>query len=149
MSIKITGIIAAMMMICLSCQNNKAVEKIDPETYISKQVSELFNKQSICYSDIIILPGTGCSGCITNAEVFLKNNYQNTDYYFILTNITSMKLLNAKIGVNLSQYTNVFIDEENTFSSYESAIYPVRVNYSCDDHLPISVHFQKPGNHVF
>ena len=66
-----------------------------------------------------------------------------------MTNITSMKLLNAKIGVNLSQYTNVFIDEENTFSSYESAIYPVRVNYSCDDHLPISVHFQKPGNHVF
>lgn len=132
-----------------SCQEIKKSEKIKPEKYLEDQIIELFNKNDKCFSDIIILPGTGCTGCITNAENFLKNNYQNNDYFFILTNITSLKLLNSKIGVNLTQNQNIYIDEENIFSNYESAIYPVRLTYSCIDNKPLSVNFQKPGNNVF
>lgn len=74
----------------------------------------------------VIIPNTGCSGCITSAETFLKNTVSKSDKLrFILTNIASVKMLKLKIGNKIVDHPNVYIDKENMFykGSFNS-IYP-------------------------
>lgn len=94
---------------------------------------------------IVVLPGLGCNGCIQEAEVFMRDYVKNSDIFFVLTNISSLKLLQQKIGVQIRDYPNVYIDRNNVFSiPTDNSIYPciIRVKNS-----KIKEHeFQSPQN---
>lgn len=48
---------------------------------------------------IILVPGSGCSGCITKAEHFIAKYFNKLNKVkFILTNIQSYKILRLKLG---------------------------------------------------
>ena len=81
------------------------------------------------YEIIVIIPGTGCTGCITEAESFFINNYANEKIKFIFTNILSYKILRLKVGENRLNRKNVLIDKANHFylDNFEERIYPVRI----------------------
>lgn len=75
--------------------------------------SNIINKQ---YRWIVILPGTGCHGCIQEGEYFLKNNIDNDEILFVLTKLASLKILQQKIEVDdLSKRQNVYVDKNKEF----------------------------------
>lgn len=133
-------------MIFISCNKSESNNKVE---YITIQVKDLAKKLDKCYERVIILPGSGCSGCITSAEDFFKNNSSNPDYLFVLTNINSLKILKNKTGVDVYNNKNIVIDKDNKFSNYESAIYPVVVFHDCANNKVEQVEFQSPENDAF
>ena len=66
---------------------------------------------------IILVPGSGCSGCITKAEHFMK---------FILTNIQSYKILRLKLGEEAFHSPLLYLDKNNVWynTKNENNIYP-------------------------
>ena len=79
------------------------------------------------YDNVVIIPGSGCSGCITDAETFFNNNVHNERMKFILTFVSSRKEMAIRLGKENIGRENVFIDNENVFYllNYHDKIYPV------------------------
>ena len=81
---------------------------------------------------VFVIPGTGCTGCITKAEQFFTENCMKDEYLFIFTNIVSVKNLKIKIGdQRLLQRDNVILDVENTLyiAGFEENIYPFKYEF--------------------
>lgn len=75
--------------------------------------------------EIIVIPGVGCTGCISEAQVFFEENYESPKYFFVFTGITDPKLFNNQISIELQQLNNVLVDKNNILmdAGYNS-IYP-------------------------
>jgi copper chaperone CopZ len=74
----------------------------------------------------LVIPNTGCSGCINSAEELLKSVYPKTKTIkFILTNIVSIKMLNLKLKIDVRNNEKILLDTENYFGqSRFNSIYP-------------------------
>jgi hypothetical protein len=94
---------------------------------------------------IIILPGLGCDGCIQEGEAFMKKYIENRDILFVLTNISSLKILEQKIDIRIKSHNNIFIDKENEFIvPTDNRIYPCIIQIK---NTKITSHeFQCPKN---
>lgn len=98
------------------------------QSEISKRLYAHFKNDLKNYDMIVILPGSGCTGCITNAEDFFIKNVQNNDKIkFILTYNNSIKNLTLKLGKENIYLPNTFIDKNNSFylSAFEERMYPM------------------------
>jgi hypothetical protein len=137
-------IIAFFLQLVISC-TSKSITK---EEYVSKQTDMLLDSLNKCYEKVVIIPGTGCSGCISESEDFLKSNYSKKQILFILTNTKSIKVTSSRIGVNVKNLINVYIDLENRFSNYDKPIYPVVVSYDCNTKTINNILFQTPDSYV-
>lgn len=137
------------IIVILFALSSCSIEEKKNEKYLSKHIITLMPTLDKCYSKVIILPGSGCSGCITVGENFFKDNYNNCEYLFILTNITSIKILNYKTGVNISQLSNVISDYNNVYAQYNLSIYPTVIKYNCKKGKIESIIYQKPGSNAF
>lgn len=77
---------------------------------------------------VLIVPGAGCSGCISGIEDFVNNNYNSySDVTYIFTNIKSRKLLKLKMPrVDFISSSKIIIDKDNIFydMNNENKIYP-------------------------
>lgn len=77
---------------------------------------------------ILVIPGAGCSGCISGVEYFVNNNYYN--YWgvtYVFTNIMSRKLLRLKISeIDIDSCSRILVDKDNLFYDIknENKIYP-------------------------
>ncbi|WP_026712492.1 hypothetical protein [Flavobacterium daejeonense] len=142
---KIAFFLFLILYIISSCTSKSSTK----EDYISNETKQLLLSLNKCYEKIVIIPGTGCSGCISESEIFLINNYMNKQILFILTNTKSIKSLNNKIGKNVKKLSNIYIDYDNVFSHYENPIYPVVVTNDCDKKKVNNVSFQSPDNNAF
>lgn len=67
------------------------------------------------YKWIVIIPGAGCSGCIQEGEFFMKNYVNNGNILFVLTNLSSLKILQSKTGVKIKEHSNIYVDRGNDF----------------------------------
>lgn len=77
------------------------------------------------YDYIVIIPGAGCHGCIQESEYFLKQNLNNKNILFILSDPASLKILQNKIGVKLRDYSNILINRNSDFKvPTQNAVYP-------------------------
>lgn len=96
--------------------------------YVNRLYNTTMEKVSnICeFSTIIVIPETGCSGCISEAGRFFKGNYHNNKILFVFTNFYSEKALKLKFGADLFGSENICIDSDNAFYIPESSnnIYP-------------------------
>jgi cell shape-determining protein MreC len=90
---------------------------------IEEQMGEALNN----YDNVVIIPGSGCSGCISEAETFFVKNIENYRIKFILTQIVSRKEMALHLGKENITRENVWIDKENAFYllGYHDKIYPV------------------------
>lgn len=81
---------------------------------------------------IVVVPGTGCAGCITGVEYFIDENYSKySDVVFVFTNIQSVKLMKQKMGkVQFWEADNIILDSENDFynTDNKNKIYPVVID---------------------
>lgn len=97
-------------------------------SFIEKQINnELDNMQS--YESVVIIPSSGCTGCINSAEQFFLNNVSDTSYFYIFTNYFSKKSLRLRLGESNLMKKNVYLDSCDVFYSdkYNESIYPVKV----------------------
>lgn len=138
--------IVVLLVLSTSCTSSGEDIK---KQHITNRIVKLLTSLEECYDYIVILPGSGCSGCITVAEEFFKENCKSSNYYFILTNIRSLKVLKHKIGLDATKLSNVLIDHENIFSQYDDPIYPVVISIDCIKEIVKNVKFQKPGTNAF
>lgn len=100
------------------------------------------------YKWLVILPGLGCHGCIVEAELFMKNHVDDSRILFVLTNISSLKILEQKVELKLSDYSNIYIDKEKIYQMLTgNTIYPCIIeleNGNIIRHL-----FQSPNTAAF
>lgn len=132
------------LSLCLFCckDNIEKKEKI----FLANAIEQLkIDKQ---YEWVIVLPGVGCHGCIQEAEFFMKENISNDKVLFVLTSISSIKILQQKIGLKISDYSNVYIDRNNQFKlSTDNTIYPCVIQVKKGKLLQYT--FQSPQTSAF
>ncbi len=66
---------------------------------------------------LIILPRTGCTGCIGSVESFLMTDSQlySEQINVLLTDVVSLKTARIKLGKELMSKSYVFVDEKSDF----------------------------------
>lgn len=77
---------------------------------------------------LFIVPGAGCQGCISGAEYFIKENIEYyKDIVFVFTNIQSVKVLRMKLGDQVFNSPNIYLDKNNNFLNIgnKNSIYPI------------------------
>lgn len=126
-----------------SCDENPAnIEK----DYIEKLLKEMDIDEEIKW--VVILPGLGCHGCIQEGELFLKEYLDNEKMLLILTNFESLKILQNKLGVKISENSNIYVDRDDKFIlPTNSKVYPCVIYLKQGKYQ--SHEFQAPGNNAF
>lgn len=99
-----------LLTLLLSCQKNP--EKIERECLI--QAIEHIGV-SPRYQWVIVLPGLGCHGCIQETEYFMKTHLDDERILFILTNTSSLKILEQKTEIRIAEHPNIYVDRDNLF----------------------------------
>lgn len=113
--------IFALILCFISCKKTDTYED-----KISNKLESLDNFSFQNYSFVIIIPGSGCTGCISEAESFFHENIDNENVFFIFTKINSVKNLRLRFG-NLLDRINVLVDQKDSFyiRDTNTSIYPV------------------------
>lgn len=114
--------VALLSMICVCCNNKNYSSEI------SKAIKNNLNDLKL-YDMIVVLPGSGCTGCINGAERFFLENVGNEKIKFILTYNTSKKNLFLRLGKDNVTQQNVFIDDKDIFylNGCQERIYPMAI----------------------
>lgn len=114
----------ATLILFLSCsESNK------PLLFYQKVIDEMVVVDG--YEKMLIIPSVGCQGCITSAEQFLRKNYGKYKKTFVvLTGIYSKKVLKQKLGNEVLEQSNIYLDFDNRFMKMGDAnsIYPAIIN---------------------
>lgn len=116
-------IVSNLMLIILIVSSCKKNYKDTLQSIVDNENIENVEK----YEAIVIIPGSGCTGCITNAENYFLQNCDNSSTLFVLTHISSLKELKLRLSQSNLDRENVIIDKANKFYApqYEEAIYPI------------------------
>jgi hypothetical protein len=126
----IAVIISVVVMIGSSCNGSKArsANENAPNGETVKYLAQFkpffdtaFTKESLPVEDsvkaYIIIPGTGCPGCISTGEnmllTFLRNKYP---VRFVLTGLVSYKILKLKLGDSIVTNKQVYVDRNNAMA---------------------------------
>ena len=124
-------------LLCSSC-NKERQQEIDYINHVLSEHPELSD-----YNWLVIIPGVGCNGCIQEGEYFLKKHVSDKTIGFVLTNISSLKILQQKTGLKLKEHNNIYADTDNAFIvQTHNSIYPCVVEIK--DHHVASLEFQSP-----
>lgn len=124
----------------ISCNSDK---KIETEIFDKAIINNLDIDENVKW--IVILPGLGCMGCIKEAELFMKDNVGNQEIIFVLTKLSSLKILQQKTGINIYNHFNIFIDTENAFDiPTDNSIYPCLIKMK--EGKIVTYEFQSPKN---
>lgn len=75
---------------------------------------------------VFVIPGSGCTGCISGIETMALNNLNNDSLYFVFTRINSVKLFKSRYKQNITSY-NLIMDTTNAYNYPDQKfdIYPV------------------------
>ncbi|WP_302147406.1 hypothetical protein [uncultured Parabacteroides sp.] len=79
------------------------------------------------YKYVMLIPNSGCTGCISDAEYFFKEYNDKSEILFIFTKKKKKKDLRIRVGKENLQRKNVLIDIENRFyfEQFQESIYPI------------------------
>ncbi len=90
------------------------------------RIDSLLEEYNLPVNKVLILPSSGCSGCIRGAERYFMDHVNDDSLLFILTEVHSLKMLKIRFGSGIIFNENVYIDTLNYFYPYhfEEVIYP-------------------------
>jgi thioredoxin-related protein len=134
--------IVSVIIVVTSCNNNKNPEKTELN-FLTHAIEQI--QADGQYQWVVILPGMGCHGCIQEGEFFMKDYITNRQILFVLTKTSSLKILQQKTEIRISEHPNIYVDKYNLFDiPTENKIYPCVV-YLKEGKI-IKHSFQSPGN---
>jgi hypothetical protein len=92
-----------------------------------REIERIINKCEFCpenYNFVMLIPSLGCVGCISDAEEFLKENKDNTDYLFILEEVQSKKMLKIRLEFDFEHSERVIYlnDKINFLENFSSPL---------------------------
>ena len=127
------SVLMAISLLTISCQTN-TMEPFD------KRVASIVDESDITWSNIVVIPGEGCGGCISNATYFVMENIEKMeDTAIIFTGVLDKKLLRQQVGAKLLAKANVFVDTDNLLMNKEVvSVYPYILsvnNFAVNDKL--------------
>lgn len=98
--------------------------------FSSKNFEAFIAGKENAYVQYLIIPGSGCEGCISNAEQYVIDNAKNQTeaMLFIFTNIASKKILKLSLGQDIISLPNIMLDSLSTL--HFRSIYPIIVEKS-------------------
>lgn len=81
------------------------------------------------YDTILVIPGSGCPGCISAAERWVRDHVDDDGLLIVFTGIVSRKTLLGRLrhyGIDPEQKKSIRMDAENTFylENYVQCSYP-------------------------
>ena len=106
---KITFTLTYLLSIVLllgSCESKDSLGSLD----LFKQLTSLKENDYV-----YIIPGSGCTGCISEIETYAMNNVKTSNNYFLFTKIKSVKLFKNRFGIDFINHKNVILDTANLF----------------------------------
>ena len=113
---------------------------------VAKLTENAFKRQLDSVSYVVILPNTGCAGCITGVEDFaITNASKYPNILFVFTKIVSKKTLKNKLGTDFLALKNVYLDTENEWAGViagKNEIYPNILKYS--NGKLVKIRYQSP-----
>lgn len=115
-----------------------------------KKIAEMLLKLDVDkkYDWVVILPGMGCHGCIVGGEYFMQQHVSDERILFVLTRISSLKILQQKTNIKFSDHSNILIDKDNRYRlTINKSIYPCILEVK-DGRLR-SYKFQSPETNAF
>ncbi|WP_339606252.1 hypothetical protein [uncultured Roseivirga sp.] len=129
------------LLFLFSCSNLDNRSNIK---HIEERISEI-DETILTNRAIILIPNSGCTGCISSAEQFIVDfNDDLKDVKVIFTGINSMKTLRVRIGDKIND-RNIHLDLENEFYFSELiTLYPVVI--FTKNNLISSIFEQRPEN---
>ena len=136
----IIRLVGLLIILITGCQQNSSKREI--EIY-KKAIEE--TKVDSQYQWIVVLPGLGCHGCIQEAESFMQSHIEDERILFVLTKISSLKILQQKTEIRVDEHTNIFVDRKNLFNVHtNNNIYPCVIQLQNGKIFNHS--YQKPAN---
>ena len=133
-------VFVVIVLVVSSCK--KSTENTETDNLTASITKIHFDKQ---VKWIVVLPGLGCHGCIQEGEAFVKKYIRSKNIFFVLTKISSLKLLQQKIGVQLKGCPNVYVDYDGLFNTHtDNNVYPCIVQL--ENGKIIEHEFQSPKN---
>jgi len=131
------------MFLLVACKQNP--EKLETNSF-TKAIEQI--KVDSQYQWVAVLPGLGGHGCIQEAEAFMSEHITDKRILFVLTRVSSLKILQQKIGINFDEHTNIFVDRDDMFQiSTNNAIYPCVIQINNREYSKHS--FQSPSSDAF
>lgn len=112
--LKATFIPILLLSLIISCNSRYMHYQTSIEERMKVFMPEILDN----YASVIIIPGTGCPGCISNAEAYCFKHIDDSEKYYIFTNTLSVKLLSnrfKKQNIEIQTKNNVFVDTNNLF----------------------------------
>ena len=129
-----------MLFTIYSC--TKSEKKVETECF-TKAIDQAWVDSD--YQWIVVLPGLGCHGCIQEGEAFMRDNIESKNILFVLTKISSLKILQHKTGIDIAIHSNIYVDREDVFYvPTNNSIYPCIIHMK--DGNVAGHEFQSPGN---
>lgn len=101
------------------------------ERFVTENLEGVFGDTLKLYSRVIIIPGSGCTGCISSAENYFKSHSDDTTCLYVFTNYYSFKGMKVRLGGsgNICR-RNTFLDSTNVFQNkdFVQCEYPFSVS---------------------
>lgn len=144
---RLTNIILPLIGITclLGCDYKKNTDNTWSKTTLSTvALQEIVDKygKSLDYDSLLLIPGVGCSPCISDAQSFFYSSKDNAEMLFIFTDITDLKMFKQEIDPDLWKKKNVLVDSLNSIvDSGLETIYPSLLKVT-NNHIYMKI-FQK------
>lgn len=123
---KYKALIAFALLLLIGCENSKKMAVSSLQAILNQQSTHFvhdFTQKKM----LLIIPRSGCSGCIGIADNFFKNKaYQASDIQFVFTKISSLKTTRIRLGKERLNQPEVYLDVKNHFSGKAlDTMYPI------------------------
>jgi len=99
------------LFVFIGCFFSCVLQKPNEKEVAAKEILDYFKLPLSEKKLYLIIPNSGCGGCIHNAEVFLNDNLQNPLLHAIFTSFDTMKGLKIHLGKTF-YHPNITIDKE-------------------------------------
>ena len=115
-----------LLVLLSSCKN---------EGEIYTELLEGLNKVNIKLTegetDVIIIPGAGCGGCISLVTSYVLDHIDTLSSNVVFTGVGDMKLFRLEVGKEFLTNPKVFVDTENFLMNTKiSSIYPRQLMFN-------------------
>lgn len=114
-------ILCLLTLLFLSCKPHSF------EQAIKRGIENYLDIAKVSYEYVMLIPNSGCTGCISDAEYFFREYSDENEILFIFTHTLSEKNLRIRLGRENIQRENVLIDKDDNFyfEEYQESIYPI------------------------
>jgi hypothetical protein len=124
------------LLIITACNNSNNKELNNNSVILKKNFINFLETEKYSHKEfekIIVIPGSGCTGCISDAEKKFSENYKKSEILYIFTAIGDLKLFKLNFPKDAFNYRNTIIDSNNIMIDYGfNSTYPSEIEINSD-----------------